>query len=111
MASPALVNGYIYVLERRMGRVSCINASNGEFAYQKQKLEGAKAFWASPWIYNNMIFCLDDTGTTHVLQSGPDFKLIASNKLEDQFWSSTAVGEGVLIFRGVDYIYGIAQNP
>lgn len=111
MASPVLVDGYIYVLERRMGRVSCIDASNGEFVYQKQKLEGAKAFWASPWVYDNMIFCLDDTGTTHVLQSGPEFKLIASNKLDDQFWSSTAVGAGVLIFRGVDYIYGIAQNP
>jgi outer membrane protein assembly factor BamB len=102
MASPVLLDGYIYALERRMGRISCINAQTGEFAYSKQKLEGAKAFWASPWVYNNMIFCLDDTGTTHVLQSGPEFKLIASNKLDDQFWSTTAIGEGILIFRGVD---------
>lgn len=109
MASPVLVDGYIYVLERRMGRVSCVNAQTGEFAYKKQKLEGAKAFWASPWVYNKMIFCLDDTGTTHVLEVGPEFKVIASNKLDDQFWSSTAIGEGVLIFRGVDYVYGIGN--
>jgi len=111
MASPVLLNGYIYALERRFGRVSCINAQTGEFAYKKQKLESAKAFWASPWVYNNMIFCLDDTGTTHVLQAGPEFKVIASNKLEDQFWSSTAIGEGVLIFRGVDFVYGIGNKP
>jgi len=109
MASPVLVDGYIYVLERRMGRVSCVNAQTGEFAYKKQKLEEAKAFWASPWVYNNMIFCLDDTGTTHVLEAGPEFKVIASNKLDDLFWSSTAIGEGVLIFRGVDYVYGIGK--
>jgi outer membrane protein assembly factor BamB len=109
MASPVLVDGYIYVLERRMGRVSCVNAQTGEFAYKKQKLEGAKAFWASPWVYNKLIFCLDDTGTTHVLEAGPEFKVIASNKLDDQFWSSTAIGEGVLIFRGVDYVYGIGK--
>ena len=109
MASPVLVDGYIYALERRMGRVSCINALTGEFEYRKQKLEGAKAFWESPWVYDNMIFCLDDTGTTHVLEAGPEFKVIASNELHDQFWSSTAIGAGILIFRGVDYIYGIGK--
>lgn len=111
MASPVLCNGYIYSLERRLGRVSCINAQTGEFAYRKERLEGAKAFWASPWTYNDMIFCLDDSGTTHVLQSGPEFKVIATNKLDDRFWSSTAVTEGLLIFRGVDFVYGIAQIP
>ena len=111
MASPVLCNGYIYTLERRMGRVNCIDAQTGTFAYQKQKLDGAKEFWASPWTYDNKIFCLDDTGTTHVLEAGPEFKVIASNKLDDQFWSSTAVANGMLIFRGVDYVYGIGQNP
>jgi outer membrane protein assembly factor BamB len=109
MASPVLLDGYIYALERRMGRVSCINALTGEFAYSKQKLEGAKAFWASPWVYNNMVFCLDDTGTTHVLKAGPEFVVIATNKLEDQFWSSTAISDDVLVFRGVDYVYGISK--
>jgi hypothetical protein len=111
MASPVLCNGYIYTLERRMGRVNCINTQTGVFAYQKQKLEGAKEFWASPWVYDDKIFCLDDTGTTHVLEAGPEFKVIVSNKLDDQFWSSTAVANGMLIFRGVDYVYGIGQNP
>ena len=94
-----------------MGRVNCIDAQTGTFAYQKQKLDGAKEFWASPWTYDNKIFCLDDTGTTYVLEAGPEFKVIASNKLDDQFWSSTAVANGMLIFRGVDYVYGIGQNP
>ena len=111
MASAALCNGYIFAVERRMGRVNCINAKTGEFAYKKEKLDGAKAFWASPWVYDNKIFCLDDTGTTHVLDAGPEFKVIASNKLDDKFWSSTAVANGMLIFRGVDYVYGIGQKP
>ena len=109
MASPVLSKGYLYVLERRMGRVSCIDVKTGEFAYQRQKLEGAKAFWASPWVVNDMVFCLDDTGTTHVLKAGPEFEIIASNKLEDVFWSSTAVSKDMLIFRGVDFVYGIGQ--
>lgn len=109
MASPVLCNGYIYALERRRGLVSCIDATTGQFAYRKEKLEGAKAFWASPWTYNDLIFCLDDTGTTYVLQSGPEFKVLHANKLSDRFWSSTAVSSDLLVFRGVDGIYGIGK--
>ncbi|MCK5101484.1 MAG: PQQ-binding-like beta-propeller repeat protein [Cyclobacteriaceae bacterium] len=109
MANPVLYKGYLYVLERRMGRVSCFNAQTGDYAYKREKLEGARAFWATPWAYDNKIFCLDDTGTTHVLQAGPDFNVLASNKLDDKFWSSTAIAGGTLIFRGVDYLYGIGK--
>jgi outer membrane protein assembly factor BamB len=109
MSSAVLCDGFIYSLERRMGRVNCIDAETGEFAYRRERLESAKEFWASPWAFNNMVFCLDDTGTTHVLECGPEFKVIATNTLDDRFWSSTAVSDGILVFRGVDYIYGIGE--
>ena len=107
MATPVLYNGYLYGLARNGGTVSCFNAKTGDYAYKREKLEGAKSFWASPWAYNDLVFCLDDTGTTHVLQAGPEFKVVASNKLDDKFWSSTAISGGVLIFRGIEYVYGI----
>ena len=107
MATPVLYKGYLYGLARNGGTVCCFNAKTGEYAYKREKLEGAKSFWASPWAYNDLVFCLDDTGTTHVLQSGPEFKVVAANKLDDKFWSSTAISGGVLIFRGVEYVYGI----
>lgn len=107
MSSAVLCNGFIYSLERRMGRVNCIDAETGEFAYRRERLESAREFWASPWAFDKMVFCLDDTGTTHVLECGPVFKVIATNTLDDRFWSSTAVSDGILVFRGVDYIYGI----
>jgi outer membrane protein assembly factor BamB len=105
MATPVLYKGYLYGLARNGGTISCFNILTGEYAYKREKLEGAKSFWASPWAYNDMIFCLDDTGTTHVLQSGPEFKVLATNTLDDKFWSSIAVAGGTLIFRGVDYVY------
>ena len=107
MATPLLYKGYLYGLERNRGVVNCFHAKTGEYVYRREKLEGSKSFWASPWSYNDMIFCLDDTGTTHVLQAGPEFKVLVTNKLDDKFWSSAAIGGGSLIFRGVDYVYGI----
>lgn len=110
MATPLLYKGYLYVVERNRGAVSCIDAQTGEYMYERERLEGAKSFWASPWAYNNMVFCLDDTGTTHVLQAGPEFKVLTENSLDDQFWSSTAIAAGTLVFRGVEYIYGIRNS-
>ena len=107
MASPLVYEGYVYILRRRSGMVSCYNAKTGEPAYERKRLSGARAFWASPWANDGKIFCLDDTGTTHVLQPGPEFKVVGRNRLSDQFWASVAVADGALILRGVDFVYCI----
>jgi outer membrane protein assembly factor BamB len=110
MATPVLYKGYLYGLARNGGTINCFNARTGEYAYQREKLKGAKSFWASPFAYNDMIFCLEESGTTHVLQAGSEFKVLYTNTLDDKFWSSTAISEGILIFRGVEFVYGIGIN-
>jgi outer membrane protein assembly factor BamB len=109
MASPLVYQGFVYILARRKGVVSCYNAKTGEPAYQRTQLPGAKAFWASPWAYDGKVFCLDDTGTTHVLQAGGEFKVVARNTLNDKFWASPAVVAGAIILRGVERLYCIKQ--
>ena len=107
MATPVLYKGYLYGLARNGGTINCFNARTGEYAYERERLKGAKSFWASPFAYNDMIFCPEESGTTHVLQAGPEFKVLYTNTLDDKFWSSTAISDGILVFRGVENIYGI----
>jgi outer membrane protein assembly factor BamB len=109
MASPLVYKGFVYILARRKGQVSCYNAETGEPAYRDKQLEGARAFWASPWAYDNKVFCPDDSGTTHLLQTGAELKVLATNKLSDKFWASSAPTGQTIIFRGVDYIYCIKK--
>jgi outer membrane protein assembly factor BamB len=109
MASPLIYKDFVYVLARRKGQVSCYNAETGESVYRDKQLKSARAFWASPWAYDNKIFCLDDSGTTHVLQAGPEFKVLGANKLNDKFWASSAPAGKTIIFRGVDRIYCVKQ--
>jgi outer membrane protein assembly factor BamB len=106
MASPLVYQGYLYLLSRDGGLVSCFDAKTGKQAY-RERLPGARAFWASPWAYDGKVFCLDDGGTTHVLQAGPEFKVLGKNSLNDQFWATPAVAGGSLILRGVDNVYCI----
>ena len=109
MASPLVYQGYVYILEQNGGLVSCYDARTGKPAYQRERLPGARAFWASPWAYDGKVFCLDDGGTTHVLPAGPEFKVLGKNALSDQFWATPAVAGGALVLRGVDNVYCIKR--
>jgi outer membrane protein assembly factor BamB len=108
-ASPLVYQGYVYILEQSGGMVSCYDAKTGKAAYSKERIPGAAQFWASPWAYNGKVFCLDDAGTTHILQPGPEFKVIGKNAIDDQFWSTPAIARGTLILRGVEGLYCIKQ--
>jgi outer membrane protein assembly factor BamB len=109
MASPLLYEGYIYIVDRRRGAIFCYAAKTGSAAYQNIRIPEAGPFWATPWAYDGKIFCLDEKGTTHVVQAGPEFKVLYQNKLDDKFWTSPAFSEGRIVLRGVEYIYCIGE--
>ena len=109
MASPVHCNGYIYLFERRRGLLNCINAETGEVAY-RNRISGARAFWSSPWTDGKNVFCLDDSGNTFVFASGPEFKIVNKNVLDEQVWSSPAIADGALYIRTVKNLYCIAKK-
>ncbi len=104
MASPVECGGHLYLLERRSGIVHCVNAETGATAYRK-RIPGARAFWASPWTRNDKVFCLDDSGTTHVLAAGPEFRVLRKNVIDEQSWSSPAIADGALFLRTAEHLY------
>lgn len=106
MASPLVYDGCIYVLDQRSGLLACYDAKTGEEHY-KQRIEGARGFTSSPWAYDGKVFCLDETGTTFVLEAGPELNLVGTNKLGEMFWSSPAIANGQLLMRGVDHLFCI----
>jgi outer membrane protein assembly factor BamB len=105
-ASPLIYQGHLYVLRTNGGVVTCYDKTTGKQIY-RQRIPGAAAFWTSPWAAEGKIFCLDDAGTTHVLDAGPEFKVLGTNKLNELFWASAAVADGSIYLRGVDNLYCI----
>ena len=105
-ASPLLYQGHLYVVKNNGGVITCYDKPTGKQLYRKRIPEAA-AFWTSPWAAEGKIFCLDDAGTTHVLDAGPEFKVLGTNKLNEQFWASAAVADGSIYLRGVDNLYCI----
>lgn len=109
MASPLVYDGYVYTLGRRIGMVNCYDATTGEPAYERERLRGARAFWASPWAYDGKIFCPDDDGTTHVLNAGPEFEILRTNQLPGRTWATPAVTESALVIRAEDVLYCVGR--
>jgi len=105
MATPLVYEGLLYMVDRNRGQILCLEAATGNVVYPGTKITGAKAFWASPWAFDGKIYCLEEKGTTHVIQAGREFKELGKNKLNDIFWASTAIAKGSYIFRGEKGIY------
>jgi outer membrane protein assembly factor BamB len=110
-ASPLVYDGFVYVLERSGGLISCYSAKTGKAAYTKERIPSAGAFWASPWAADGKIYCLDENGQTHVLKAGEEFEVIRVNKLaRDMYWSTPAAADGSLFIRSVDSLYCIGKK-
>jgi len=109
MASPLLYEGLLYIVERRKGMIFCYNASTGDPVYKGTKIPEAGAFWASPWAVEGKIYCMDETGITHIIRAGEEFEVLSQNRLNDKFWASQAIANKSYYFRGVEYIYCVRK--
>ena len=75
-ATPLVYDGYRVHPGPARRAVSCFDAKTGKAEYTKERIPKAGAFWASPWAYDGKVFCLDETGTTHVLKAGATFEVL-----------------------------------
>ena len=108
-SSPLLFGGGLYMVEQISGIVRCFDPKTGKILYQ-QRLPESTGFTSSPWANDGKVFLLDDSGVTAVIEPGPQFKLISSNRLDDEiFWSSAAISDGQLLLRGQQHLYCIRK--
>lgn len=107
VASPLLYKNCLYTLRQQSGILCCLNAETGE-QYYRRRLPGAGGFTASPWAAGGYVFCLDEKGQTFVIAPGPEFQLVATNRLDGMFWSSPAIQNEALLLRSVDHLYKIS---
>ncbi|MDA7979387.1 MAG: PQQ-binding-like beta-propeller repeat protein [Pirellulales bacterium] len=120
--SPVIHDGYAYWLNRT-GVVLCFDAENGELKYQKRL---AQPCWATPLCVGNRIYFVGQKGVTTVIQSGPEFKVLAENTLytdeepaeggqgQGQFGGRTEYGvvavNGSLLIRTGDILYCLRNS-
>jgi outer membrane protein assembly factor BamB len=93
-----------------MGFLICRDAKTGREIYGKQRIGQGGTFTASPWAYNNRVFCLSEDGDTYVVQAGSEFRLLRKNSIEDACMASPAIADGSLILRTYSKLYRIGTK-
>jgi outer membrane protein assembly factor BamB len=97
---------YLYVI-KDIGLLACYDAVTGASVYE-ERLAGH--FSASPWMCGDRLFLLNESGDSYVVQSGPTFRLLATNTLEKLCLATPAVAGDRLLIRTSARLYCIGSK-
>ncbi len=108
LSSPTIVGKYLYRLTRPEN-LRCYDLATGKRLYS-EKLQGISTTWASPVADPKGRLFLASSGKSFVVQTGPDFKILAVNDLGDPSHPSPAVADGKMFLVGMKNVYCIAEK-
>ncbi|MEE2989845.1 MAG: PQQ-binding-like beta-propeller repeat protein [Planctomycetota bacterium] len=115
--SPIVHEGYLYWVSDR-GIAHCLKADSGKITYQQRLSSsggfgGGRAFYASVVLADDKLYSVSRSAGVFVLATGPRFKQIGQNKLdndESQFNASPAISRGQIFLRSDKQLYCIESK-
>jgi outer membrane protein assembly factor BamB len=109
LPTPVIYKDALYVLNDK-GILSRRNPMTGERLYQARVAPGAANFTASPWAYNGHVFAMNEEGNTYVIDAGSEYRLVATNALDDFSMATPAIVGDRLLIRTQHRLYSIRQR-
>ena len=89
--------------------MTCLDADTGKPIIEKRRLPDIRNVYASPVAAHDRIYFTDRDGTTLVLGSAPELKVLATNKLDAPIDASPALVGREIIFRSKTHLYCIGE--
>jgi outer membrane protein assembly factor BamB len=108
--SPALYDGFLYLLKSNSPILSVFDGKTGKPHYQLQRLDGLSEVYASPVGAAGRVYITGRDGTTVVIKNGASFETLAKNVLDDGFDASPALVDNEIYMRGYKYLYSIGAK-
>ncbi len=108
IGSPIIISNYVYRLHIP-GILKCWDAATGRQIYA-ERLEGLSSTWASPIADASGRIYFANGGKSYVIQSGPEFRVLAVNDLGDANHASAAAANGKLFIVGLKSIWCIGEK-
>ncbi|UCG32136.1 MAG: PQQ-binding-like beta-propeller repeat protein [Phycisphaerales bacterium] len=90
------------------GVLNCYRATTGERLWRNRLGSGRTGFTASPVAADDKLYFASEDGDVYVVQTGPEFKLLATNPLAEICMATPAISEGVLFFRTHKHLVAVA---
>jgi hypothetical protein len=84
----------------------CYDCRAGEKLYEQRLASGA-SIYASLTAGDGKIFCPSEDGVVYVVESGPEFRILAANSLGEPCFATPAISDGLLFFRTTSSLMAI----
>jgi outer membrane protein assembly factor BamB len=105
--SPVLAGGYLVVADDR-GTANCFVAATGERLWQERL---GSHFSGSLVTAGGLVYLTADDGMTKVIRPGPQLEVVAENSLNEFCYSSPAIADGRIYFRGEKHLICLGIEP
>ena len=103
--SPLLVKDLLFMVDDG-GIASCLEAQTGK-AVWRERIGGN--YSASPVWADGRVYCFSEEGKTTVLESTREFKVVATNQLDEGFMASPAIAGKAFYLRTKTHLYRIEE--
>jgi outer membrane protein assembly factor BamB len=91
-----------------MGILTCLDAKTGKELYSEPTRR--QRHRASPVYAEGKVYLTARDGVITVVQAGPTFKVLATNRLPDQVTASPVISNERIYIRGFDTLYAISTD-
>jgi outer membrane protein assembly factor BamB len=105
--SPLYYNGRLYTFQNG-GIVFCRAAKTGEVLYNA-RLGAPGYYYSSPVAADQKVYIASEEGTVVVLDAGPKFNVLATNKLDGAILATPALVDTNIYVRTGDYLYAFGK--
>lgn len=107
--SPVTDGDYLFMADDQ-GAVSCLDAKSGKLMWGPEDTSLGRTS-SSMVLADGKIYLSAETGATAVVAAGPEYKMLAINKLDGSYTlSSPAITDDRVLIRTAEYLYCIG-NP
>lgn len=110
VSSPLLYQDRLFFVDTLKSNLTCVDAKTGQIVYERKSIDGLKTIYASPVGAGDHVYLADREGSTAVLTTTEDAKVVALNVLDDTFDATPVAVGKELYLRGSKHLYCIAGS-
>ncbi len=84
--------------------------AGGKLYYKERLGSGGDSFTASPVASAGQIYFTSEAGIVYVVKPGREFKVLATNRLEEPCLATPAISENIIYYRTQSHLIAIAPT-
>lgn len=108
--SPLLYGDQLYFTQSNQGILTSLQTKDGSVAIERTRVPDLGDVYASPVGAQGRVYLTGRKGTTVVIEHGKQLKVLATNRLTENFHASPALAGNQIFLRGMRHLYCLQEG-